>query len=255
MSELLSRGINVNIIINNDSKNMRYVQQINNLTSCGAKIMFHDAVGIMHHKFCITDRSVCLFGSYNWTKSAEYNNIEDLNICDEPQLVYAYLREFYALQELSKTDIKLLRNPRRCQACGMHKANILIVEQEGDYQSKLQMVEICGCFEYCWHAPEYYDISVYNNYIGIIEHYDNELEYYRQLGDEGYLEEIKAREDFDIAMYWSNVRNNRLGFVIIHAVGMPRSRMYGRHEEEHFYHMVWKERGMEKYIPDEIPMD
>lgn len=124
----------------------------------------------------------------------------------------------------------------------------------GEYMDKVQIMELCGC-RYHWCDPEYYDISVYSNYIGIIEKYENDIEYFNQYNDERFLEEIKAKMDFEIAMYWSTVRYNRFGFVIIHAVGMPGSRMYGGHDEEYFYHMVWKERGMENFIPDEIPRD
>lgn len=253
-SALLSQGICVQIIINDDGNNARYKQHIDRLVFLGAKIFLIKVSGIMHHKFCVIDEKRCMFGSYNWTINAEIKNIEDLNICDEPQLVYNYLQEFVALRELSRTDLKLLRNPAKCRNCGNHKINILIVEQEGDYQSKIQMMEMCGC-GYHWHDPEYYDISVYYNYLGIIGQYENEIEYYSQVNDERCLEEIRAKQDFEIAMYWSIVRNIRFGFVIIHAVGMPGSRMYGRHEEEYFYRVVWKERGMEKYIPDEIPRD
>ena len=51
-----------------------------------------------------------MFGSYNWTLNSEINNVENLNICVEPQLEYNYLQEFIALEKLSKTDFKLLRN-------------------------------------------------------------------------------------------------------------------------------------------------
>lgn len=105
-AELLSQGICVQIIINDDANNARYRNQIENLILQGAKITLINAIGIMHHKFCVIDENQCIFG-----------------------------------------------------------------------------------------------------------------------------------------------------FVIIHAVGMPGARMYGRHEEELFYQIIWKERGMEQYIPDEIPRD
>lgn len=253
-AELLSQGICVQIIINDDANNARYRNQIENLILQGVKITLINAIGIMHHKFCVIDENQCIFGSYNWTINAETKNIEDLNICDEPQLIYNYLEEFVALKELSKTDLRLLRNPAKCKDCGVQIVNILIVEQEGYYQSRIQMLEMCGC-GYYWHSPEYYDISVYNNYMGIIEKYEYELECCEQYGDQGYIEEIRAKQDFELAMYWARVRRNRFGFVIIHAVGMPGARMYGRHEEELFYQIIWKERGMEQYIPDEIPRD
>ena len=224
------------------------------MASYGVKIFLIHASGIMHHKFCVIDKKRCLFGSYNWTINAETINIEDSNICDEPQLVFKYLQEFVALRELSKTDLNLLRNPVKCKNCGNPKINILIIEQEGYYQSKIQMMEMCGC-GYHWYNPVYYDISVYNNYFGIIEKYENNLEYCQQYNDKRYIEELRAKLDFEIAMYWSTVRKNRFGFVIIHAVGMPGARMYGRLEEERFYHMIWKERGMENIIPDEIEQE
>ncbi len=68
------------------------------------------------------------------------------------------------------------------------------------------------------------------------------------------LEEIDAMMDFEIAMYWSSVRRNRFGFEIVHGVGMPGSRLHGRHDEERFYHIIWKERGLIDLIPDVIPM-
>ena len=130
----------------------------------------------------------------------------------------------------------------------------LATAMQSKYKDRIQMLEMCGC-GYYWHSPEYYEISVYNNYMGIIEKYEYELECCEQYGDQWYIEEIRAKQDFELAMYWARVRRNRFGFVIIHAVGMPGARMYGRHEEELFYQIIWKERGMEQYIPDEIPRD
>ena len=54
----------------------------------------------MHHKFCIIDQKLCLFGSFNWTQNANTRNIEDVNICDEPQIIYGYETEFKAMWEL-----------------------------------------------------------------------------------------------------------------------------------------------------------
>ncbi|MCI6733059.1 MAG: phospholipase D-like domain-containing protein [Lachnospiraceae bacterium] len=250
-SELLSRRVSVQIIVNNDSNNVRYKDQIDSLICLGARIIMINASGTMHHKFCIIDESRCLFGSYNWTTNAEFRNIEDLNICDEPQLVNSYLQEFIALRDLSEKDLKLLRNPAKCNTCRNPKMNILIFEQDGYYHTKIQKMELCGC-GYHWYNPEYYDISVYINFNGIIEKYEKDIEDFYQYNDEKFLEKRKAEMDFEIAMYWSMVRKNRFGFEIIHAVGKPGSRMYGRHDEEHFYQMIWKERGMENFIPDEI---
>lgn len=81
-SELLSRGVSVQIIVNDDSNNARYKCQIDSLICLGARVIMINASGTMHHKFCVIDEVRCLFGSYNWTINAELRNIEDLNICD-----------------------------------------------------------------------------------------------------------------------------------------------------------------------------
>lgn len=70
-AELLSQGICVQIIINDDANNARYRNQIENLILQGAKITLINAIGIMHHKFCVIDENQCIFGSYNWTVNAE----------------------------------------------------------------------------------------------------------------------------------------------------------------------------------------
>jgi len=246
--ELLSHGVHIEIIINDDRNNARYNQQIKKLTDLGAIIHKVNAGGTMHHKFCVIDEKRCLFGSYNWTINAECRNIEDLNICDEPQVVYSYLKEFVAIRKLSKTDLRLLRNPVICPCCGNPKMNILVIEPEGYYQTKIQMVEYCDC-GFHEHEPEYYEISVYENYHGLIEKYERDL---KDCDNAWEQEEVYARMDFEIAMYWSYVRSCRFGFLIVHAVAEPGFEIYGRHDDEPVYHIIWKERGMENYIPDRI---
>ena len=251
---LLKRGVRIRIILNNDYTNMNYQNIILSLTMSGAEIKLVDSYGIMHHKFCVIDNQRCLFGSYNWTKNAELRNIEDLNICDELELVYEYLKEFNALWELSKSDLRLLRNPAKCIICGTPQFNILLFEQDEFYHTKIQIMQTCDCGHHL-NKPEYYNISVYNNYFGIMDRYYAEHEYAKQCNDQRYCDTINAQLDFDIVMYWSAVRRNKFGTEIIHAVGMPASRLYGRHDEDVFYKIIWKERGMSQYIPDEIPIE
>ncbi len=51
-------------------------------------------------------------------------------------MVYNYLLEFKALWELSKSDIKNLRDPIKCVTCGQPFLNIMLMEQEGCLQTK-----------------------------------------------------------------------------------------------------------------------
>lgn len=246
--ELLENRVHVEIIINDDKNNARYNQQIDRLNYLGAIVIRVNVTGTMHHKFCVIDNKKCLFGSYNWTTNAELRNVEDLNICDEPQVIYSYLKEFVALRDLSGKDLRRLRNPIICEYCGKPKMNILIVEQEGNDQIKIQPVEFCDCRRQAYDT-EYYDISVYNNYLGIIEKYD---EYINNCDDMSERESYCARLDFETAIYWSNVRRCRFGFSIVHAIAVPGIEIYGRHNDEPVYRMIWRERGMEKYIPERI---
>jgi phosphatidylserine/phosphatidylglycerophosphate/cardiolipin synthase-like enzyme len=44
----------------------------------------------MHHKFSIFDSKTLLTGSYNWTRSAERANQENIILTDEPRLVSSF---------------------------------------------------------------------------------------------------------------------------------------------------------------------
>ena len=58
-------------------------------------------------------------------------------------------------------------------------------------------------------------------------------------------------EKVEIANYFSEVRQNRLGLPIIHAVGVRGYELINRHTDRHFYKIIWKEQGTARYIRDE----
>lgn len=251
--ELLKRGVQIKILLNDDVLNQRYLDDITFLNNQGAQIRLVRYSGIMHHKFCVIDKSKCLFGSFNWTESANIRNIEDLNICDEIAFVNDYLLEFKALWELSKSDIRLLRNPSRCKCCHEPLVNILFMEQEGDYQTKLDVIRQCGC-EQKTIFTDYYDISVYNNYIGAIEQFEDEICMAQQSGDEILYYQLVSQQDFVISNYLSLVRQNRMGCPIIHAVGVKSWEWFDKHDGDYCYKIIWKERNTSNYVEDEYPI-
>lgn len=51
--------------------------------------------GLMHHKVIILDQRIVIFGSYNFTASAETRNDENLVIIDNPAVAAAFLSEFW----------------------------------------------------------------------------------------------------------------------------------------------------------------
>lgn len=249
ISSLIDRGIHVEILLQDDITNHKYDSIITKMNEKGAEIRFVNFRGIMHHKFCIIDTKLCLFGSFNWTQNANIRNIEDLNICDDPQLIYNYNTEFNALWELSKSDIAILRNPVRCTRCRTPLVNVLLMEQAGDDKTKIIILKICDCnqqkvFE------DYYDIQVYNNYVGFIECFNEQLAEAQAYNNVMAYNKILAQMDFTLSCYLSNFRNNRMGFNIIHAVGFKEWKWFDKHNGEFVYQIKWKERFTNSYIKD-----
>ena len=254
LQELLQRNIKIKILLNNDGINQRYLNDIQHLNSIGANIRLVNFTGIMHHKFCVIDNKICMFGSFNWTQNANIRNIEDLNICDEISFVNSYLLEFRALWDLSKTDIRLLRNPQHCEVCKTPIVNILFMEQEGYNETKIDVMQQCGCKQRIIYT-DYYDVSVYSNYLAAVEKFEDDIAMAQQSGDEILYYQLMAQQDFVIANYLSLVRTNRMGLPIIHAVGVKSWEWYNKDDGEFIYKIIWKERGTEPYVENEYPIE
>lgn len=146
--------------------------------------------GIMHHKFCVIDKRICMFGSFNWTESANIRNIEDLNMC-EFNVVGKYLLEFNALWNLSKNDLRLLTKPDCCSNCRSPIINILLMAQESYDQTKIDVLQQCECTQKIVYT-DYYDASVYNNYLGTIQQFDDDIIAVEQSGDEIAYQQLIA---------------------------------------------------------------
>lgn len=247
---LLRRGVKIEIIVNDDGNNRKYMDIINNLIERGAKIKLLRTAGIMHHKFCVIDNCRCMFGSFNWTDNANIRNIEDLNITDELPAVYNFRLEFNALWDLSKADLSKLRKPDLCKTCKMPIINIMFMEQEGDYQAKVEIMQQCNCNQRIIYT-DYYDISLYNNCLGIYEYLEDEIIEAQQNNDEISYNQLISQQDFLISNYLSLVRTNRMGCSIIHGVGVKAWRWFNKHEGEYYYKIIWKERNTSSYIDDE----
>lgn len=250
LEELLNRGVKIKILLNNDAINQRYISYIQYLNSLGADIRLVSFAGIMHHKFCIIDKHTCMFGSFNWTQSANIKNIEDLNICDDIVFVNNYLHEFKAIWNLSRKDIQLLTNPICCSTCGSPIVNILFMEPEGDYQTQITVIQQCACSQKIVYT-EYYDACVYNNLEAAIHQFEDDIEAVYQSGDEVSYHQLVAQQDFVVSNYLSLVRANRMGMPIIHAVGVKVWKWFDKHDGEFIYKIIWKERGTSSYIQNE----
>ena len=247
---LLNREVKLKIIVHDNKANRQYQQLIDDLERNGAKIHLVRYSGYMHHKFCVIDKMKVLWGSFNWTIHANQMNIEDLAICDEENIVGKFEYEFEALWKLSKEDMKLIRKPEVCNICGGQCFYVLLMEEEGYYQTRMDIMKVCSCGSTVVNT-EYFDISVYNNYRGIIDSYSDLIEEAERYGECGEVIRLESEMNLKIAHYLCQVRSNRMGCPIIYAVGVPGHQMFGRHDERFFHKIIWKERGTQGYIQEE----
>lgn len=87
------RGVTVRIVSDND-KAWDLGSDVQRLERAGVAVRVDRSPHHMHHKFALADGSRLLNGSYNWTRSADTSNRENLCVSHEPGLVDAFRRAF-----------------------------------------------------------------------------------------------------------------------------------------------------------------
>ena len=92
------RGIKVKIITDNDKCNDRG-SDIYRLSNTGIEVKIDDSPYHMHNKFAVFDKKSAITGSYNWTRSAEQNNQENILVTTTPSVTLEYLKAFEKLWE------------------------------------------------------------------------------------------------------------------------------------------------------------
>lgn len=98
-NELISKhksGAHVKIITDNDKINDKG-SDIERLFKAGIPVKVDMTDNHMHHKFALFDKSTTITGSYNWTRSAERYNHENIIISDSPDLHREFDREYNKL--------------------------------------------------------------------------------------------------------------------------------------------------------------
>lgn len=249
---LLQNNVSIRLIFNNDVKNNRYKDKIDELRTFGlkCKAIGLNNGGFMHHKFCIVDNSLCLFGSFNWTKNAENNSIENLTITHDIRTIFEYRKEFESLMQLSDDDLQALRNPTKCESCDEPILYICVFEQDGDYYTKADVYEIYGSDNVRYVRSECFEVFVYLNLMGIFNKY-SEIEEKCNLYGQPY---DKATNDlqmeFEVSNFLSQIRGSRMGFPIIHAVGIYSIEQYYKDDYNNIIKILWKEKYMSKHIND-----
>jgi phosphatidylserine/phosphatidylglycerophosphate/cardiolipin synthase-like enzyme len=96
---LISRhkfGVDVKIISDND-KVLDKGSDIEALHQAGIPIKLDRTPNHMHHKFALFDDNITLTGSYNWTRSAEKYNHENVLITDSKKVLKQFNAQFEEL--------------------------------------------------------------------------------------------------------------------------------------------------------------
>ncbi|WP_316799023.1 phospholipase D-like domain-containing protein [Pedobacter frigidisoli] len=96
--ESKNRGIAVDIILSSNAQNETVKGMLRE-----ANVNLHafetgDERGMMHHKFCLIDNKITLNGSYNYSYNASNNNVENIQISDDPHTYRQFLSEFERLR-------------------------------------------------------------------------------------------------------------------------------------------------------------
>lgn len=110
LKELARKGIDIQLIINNDSvNNGGYCLDFNELIELGVHISLVEFPHLLHHKFCIIDNKIVINGSYNWTRFSE-KNFENIMIFRNNYNVTCSFNEEFEniLQKAEYKDIKAM---------------------------------------------------------------------------------------------------------------------------------------------------
>jgi len=84
------RGIAVNVILDKSQRSERYTSATF-LRNAGIPVWIDRSHAIAHNKVMIIDESIVITGSFNFTKSAEERNAENLLIINNQQIAGEYI--------------------------------------------------------------------------------------------------------------------------------------------------------------------
>ena len=94
------RGVDVRAILDKSQRTERY-SSASFLVNSGIPTWIDDKVAIAHNKVMVIDGKIVITGSFNFTKSAQERNAENLLILHDPELASKYAQNWEARREHS----------------------------------------------------------------------------------------------------------------------------------------------------------
>jgi phosphatidylserine/phosphatidylglycerophosphate/cardiolipin synthase-like enzyme len=95
------RGVDVEVILDKSNMTKRY-SAVDFLLHAGIPTYIDSAYAIAHNKVMIVDEKIVITGSFNFTKSAETMNAENLLVIDDQELAARYLENWRMHEEHSE---------------------------------------------------------------------------------------------------------------------------------------------------------
>jgi phosphatidylserine/phosphatidylglycerophosphate/cardiolipin synthase-like enzyme len=87
-------GVEVKGVMEDEQVNSNVGTEFDPFQQAGLDVRRDGNQGQMHHKVMIIDESIVIFGSYNFTNSAETRNDENLLVIYNPEIASQFLAEF-----------------------------------------------------------------------------------------------------------------------------------------------------------------
>ena len=97
-------GLTVRVISDNDKMHDRG-SDVERLSQAGVNMRIDRSPEHMHHKFMVIDGRTVMTGSYNWTRSAETRNEENIIAVDDPLLATRFSEEFERIWKLAEPPV------------------------------------------------------------------------------------------------------------------------------------------------------
>lgn len=94
------RGVDVRVILDKSQRSERY-SSLTFLHNAGIPVWIDDRVAIAHNKVMVIDGSTVITGSFNFTKSAQERNAENVVIIRDPAIADRYTSNWKARQSVS----------------------------------------------------------------------------------------------------------------------------------------------------------